>query len=292
MIPQIASRLIERYVVKDGLILDPFCGSGTTLVEATLHGHNSKGNDINAFAILLSKVKSNPLDLQEINFNANYFMNQLRLNFDKAKKLGNLPAPPDILPNFYRWFKAEAAVILEFLYHEIEGIHNEALKDFLKIIFSNTVRKSSNIDHRSSNFIRTLPEIELKYFHPDVSAIFEKELIDGISRMSSFYNRVKDFAGYPHSEVIYCDTRKLTYKEKFDAIITSPPYGEEKNTIGYARWSRPYIAWLRLNGESIQKEDKHALGSKTSKDVQKAMREIPSKSAAIILLSSLIILLD
>ena len=75
----------------------------------------------------------------------------------------------------------------------------------------------------------------------------------------------------------------MSYQEEFDAIITSPPFGEEKNTIGYARWSRPYMSWLRLNGKILQNEDKLALGSKVSKDVEKNLKEIPSITASTLL---------
>ena len=99
-----------------------------------------------------------------------------------------------------------------------------------------------------------------------------------------FHNRIREL-NYKssHSKAIYCDARALSYQEEFDAIITSPPFGEEKNTIGYARWSRPYMSWLRLNGKILQNEDKLALGSKVSKDVEKNLKEIPSITASTLL---------
>jgi site-specific DNA-methyltransferase (cytosine-N4-specific) len=111
MIPQIASKLNDRYVPKNGLILDPFCGSGTTLVEAILHGHSVRGNDINPFAILLSNVKSHPLNFKVLNFNTNEFLNYIKSNYNRAKSEDNLPDPPyDILPNFSKWFEKKVAI--------------------------------------------------------------------------------------------------------------------------------------------------------------------------------------
>ena len=61
---------------KDSLILDPFCGSGTTLVESSLLGFNSIGIDINPIACLNSKIKNDLLDC-DINYlikdNEKYF---------------------------------------------------------------------------------------------------------------------------------------------------------------------------------------------------------------------------
>ena len=59
MIPQIARRLIELYKPKtNGILLDPFSGSGSSLVEARLQGINSYGIDINPLARLIAKVKT------------------------------------------------------------------------------------------------------------------------------------------------------------------------------------------------------------------------------------------
>ena len=58
MIPQIAERLINRYSSPNSLVLDPFCGSGTVLVESRRHQRNAVGNDINRLAVLLAEVKS------------------------------------------------------------------------------------------------------------------------------------------------------------------------------------------------------------------------------------------
>jgi len=66
MIPQIAHRLISRYSPEKGKILDPFCGSGTILVEARLANRSAIGIDVNPLAVLLSKVKSTPLDFEEL----------------------------------------------------------------------------------------------------------------------------------------------------------------------------------------------------------------------------------
>jgi hypothetical protein len=68
MIPQVARTLIERFAPsgKCDLIFDPYMGSGTTLVEASLKGINSIGTDINPLACLISKAKTTRFDIDTI----------------------------------------------------------------------------------------------------------------------------------------------------------------------------------------------------------------------------------
>jgi site-specific DNA-methyltransferase (cytosine-N4-specific) len=58
MIPQVARRLIRSYGGGAQLLLDPFCGSGTSLVEARLAGLDAVGIDLNPFAVLLARAKT------------------------------------------------------------------------------------------------------------------------------------------------------------------------------------------------------------------------------------------
>ena len=65
-IPQIPRILIEQFSEPGDTVFDPFCGSGTTLVEASLLGRNSIGTDINPISILASRVKTTPLDANQV----------------------------------------------------------------------------------------------------------------------------------------------------------------------------------------------------------------------------------
>jgi DNA modification methylase len=64
MIPQVARRLIETYGLESKVLLDPFMGSGTALVEAKLHDNFevAYGIDINPLTRLIAKVKTTPID--------------------------------------------------------------------------------------------------------------------------------------------------------------------------------------------------------------------------------------
>lgn len=65
MIPQVAGRLIDMYAKSKTVVLDPFCGSGSVLVEAFIKGYNSYGIDINPLSLLISRVKTTPINYNQ-----------------------------------------------------------------------------------------------------------------------------------------------------------------------------------------------------------------------------------
>ena len=61
-IPQIVSRLIDKYSNTGDLVVDPFGGCGTTLVESKVMGRHSIGVDINPVAVLIAQAKIVPIE--------------------------------------------------------------------------------------------------------------------------------------------------------------------------------------------------------------------------------------
>ena len=65
-IPQIPRIMITEFTKPKDMVFDPFMGSGGVLVESMLHGNNSVGIDLNPFAVLLTTVKTIPLDTAKL----------------------------------------------------------------------------------------------------------------------------------------------------------------------------------------------------------------------------------
>src|SRR5687768_15667872 len=65
-VPQLVEALLERYVRPGGRVLDPFAGSGTTLVQALESGYDAVGVDVAAFNALLVGVKTRTYDLERL----------------------------------------------------------------------------------------------------------------------------------------------------------------------------------------------------------------------------------
>ena len=66
MIPQVSRRLIRKYGRKESLLFDPYCGSGTSLVEARLNSMNAVGTDLNPLARLIAEVKTRDYMIEEL----------------------------------------------------------------------------------------------------------------------------------------------------------------------------------------------------------------------------------
>ncbi len=65
-IPQLVEIFLRKYFAPGQTVLDPFCGCGTTLVQANELGVNSIGYDISAFNVMLSRAKARKYDVGRV----------------------------------------------------------------------------------------------------------------------------------------------------------------------------------------------------------------------------------
>ncbi len=255
MIPQVAGRLIKMFSDREGYILDPFCGSGTVLVEAKLAGLNSYGIDINPLARLLSKVKTTPIDPHLLRSNFEVILKDI-----SKVKLSSFPE----FFNIDYWFKPSVIKKLATLKVVIEKIRDERIKDFFKVAFSETVREVSNT--RNSEFkLYRLPKDKLEEFEPDVLGTFKNKVMRNIEGMKDLLRECKDC----NNKVIVLDedTREKTSlpEEIVQLVVTSPPYGDSRTTVAYGQFSRLSLQWLDFSGDSLN-TDKKSLGGRRNRD--------------------------
>lgn len=263
MIPQVARRLIEEYGGDATNIVDPFMGSGTTLVEAMLKPKTKQvyGVEINPLAILIAKAKTMPLSSQELTEDLGTLKN----------KVLNLPEQQN--PSFQNisfWFKDEVISKLSKLKASIETIKDDNKKDFFKVCFSETARHVSNT--RNSEFkLYRLPTNKLKEHNPDVMAVFEKIAKKNIMQMQEFYNVVKSKKS--KVSILKQDTRlKTDIPDSIcDFLVTSPPYGDSRTTVAYGQFSRLGSQWLGYEENEVKNVDKNGLGGIPTKMLEHNM---------------------
>jgi len=262
MIPQIAKRLIEEYGRGSRANLDPFCGSGTVLVESLLHGISSYGVDINPLAILLSKVKTTPIS-----------PSLLKGVFEGIRdKITDAQYNPRVLssveiPDFFNidyWFKPKVIKELAYIKEIISGIDDERIRNFFYVAFSETVRKVSNTRGGEFKLFR-MPQEKLKSWNPDTFSVFLGTCERDIGMMKEFYSSLdtqRVEKGELYSQVLSEDMRYPTSvpKKSIDFIATSPPYGDSRTTVAYGQFSRLALQWLGYDYDIVKNIDKSSLG--------------------------------
>ncbi|TAK51891.1 MAG: hypothetical protein EPO24_15600, partial [Bacteroidetes bacterium] len=170
MIPQIARSLIHLYGKEGQTLLDPFCGSGTALVEARIYGLNSYGIDINPLALLLSRVKTSILDINKLKNTSIKLCNDYLEAVEQISKHGYSVPIPDFF-NLNYWFNPNVTNELAILRTIILRLRNIFIREFFLVCFSETVRNSSYTRNGEFKLFR-IPEEQLHNYKPNVPQFF------------------------------------------------------------------------------------------------------------------------
>jgi DNA modification methylase len=247
LVPQIARALIGKFSERGQVVLDPFCGSGTVLVESSIAGRSSIGVEINPLAILISRVSTTPID-----------ETKLRKAVDSLNKKIHQTEAPEVpsetigVHNINHWFKPDVINSLYKIRTEILREEDEDIRNLFLVTFSATMHKVSNIRHKDNPyFARVLHEDELSKHKPDTLREFRHRLKQNVDSVLS-YSRRRDSS--VSAEVIRGDSRNLSnlIHRSIDMVVTSPPYGEQANTMDYTRFTRLATEWLQINNDSAQ----------------------------------------
>lgn len=278
MIPQIARRLIEIYGKNSTVLLDPFMGSGTALVEAKLHDNFkvSYGVDINPLSRLISKVKTTPIDENELIVETDKLINrcnELKQDLLFCQKMIETPS----FDNIDYWFKKNVITDLAIIKKCIESITLEDknleknIKDFCSVAFSETVRYVSNTRNGEFKLYR-MAENSLKNHNPSAISEFELKLKYNIKQMVLFNQESKSC----EIKILDEDSRYETSisSNSIDIIVTSPPYGDSRTTVAYGQFSRLSLEWLGFESKDVRQIDKISLGGIPTKDLKNGLKSV------------------
>lgn len=262
MIPQVAGRILDEFGENAKLLFDPYCGTGTSLVEANLRGINAIGTDINPLARLIAKVKTTIISLKLLDSylkDFNDFIFSIRLGGKKVKP---------IIPNFKNidyWFKKETQYWLAVIKEYIEKINNKDIQDFFKVAFSETVREVSLTKNSEFKLCRmTYKQIEK--FNPDVLSIMIGKLVRNRNGMAEYISLKKNKAVSQIYDfnTVYQIPKNILPPYSVDIVVTSPPYGDSRTTVAYGQFSRLSNQWLGF--EENNEVDKKSMGGVRKKE--------------------------
>ncbi len=179
MIPQVAHRLIKEYSKEGDVLLDPFCGSGSVLVEAKITRRYSWGIDLNPLAALIARVKTTPI-------NPSILYKEYYNLIDRVREMPDYEASSPQFFNLYFWFKESVIRNLAKIKTAIDKIKATEVREFFQVTFSEVVRLSSN--SRSGEFkLYRYPESKLKGHNPDPLRLFMEKVRMNIEGMVNSY---------------------------------------------------------------------------------------------------------
>lgn len=247
--------LLNRYALADDVVLDPFCGSGTTAVACAERGLACISTDINPFLVWLAQTKTRiylPAEVEQFR----------QIAAEIIQYVETIPHDAIWLPAIHqreKWWDTEVLHLLGALWYQIQQLRqqiSESIHDLLKIAFCRVVilHSHASFSHQSMSFKKARQP-----------GLFARTLDDlGLTWQAS----VNDIAHSLQTPIIASpaihlhDARQLSTLIPHDSIslvITSPPY---PNRMSYIRELRPYMYWLGYlnNGRDAGELDWQAIG--------------------------------
>jgi DNA modification methylase len=254
-IPQLANKLIETYSNVGDTVLDPFCGSGTSLIESMVLKRKGLAFDINEFAVFLTKVKST------------FISNAAELDSDLGDICGFYRANCDTEITFENeridyWFSPNNKRKLFWLLEGINYVENKDNRNFFTICFCQILKSSSRQDDRTPKPCKDKNKVD-----KDPFSLFLKHYGKMLLGNAGLGNYIKNT---PEPIIDYADARNSTIgDETVDLIVTSPPYLTSYEYIDLFEWS---LLWLgALNNKTLKELRQNFIGtsSKLSKTQDK-----------------------
>lgn len=267
-IPQIPHNLILKYTNKRDLILDPFVGSGTTLIESRILDRISIGIDINPYSTLISFVKTltiTPEIENEIRHNYLIILDYINSYRSQIKNIPDIYSYQELdldtrlcdIVFINRLYSKANLNELLIIKSAIKKIDNYLIKNIFNFILLGILRKVSFL---TSNFGN------------DYVPRNQEKKSDVLKEFTNYYkftfNKIKEYSSKFNSDEIYSytilgDSRKIPLRnETMDFIVTHPPY---ISAIPYAEYFKLELIWMGLNPTKL---DNILIGGKrSSKDV-------------------------
>jgi DNA methylase len=215
-IPQLVEVLLDRYLPTGGHVLDPFAGSGTTLVQALESGLDATGVELAVFNCLLMRVKT-----------AHYDVDKLAVELHEVcGRIASLPATSRASGYMRRWYAPAAAAQLLAFRNLIDEYEH---RDVLRVVLSRAARSARRTAHFDLEAPRA-PQTTEYWCHkhrrtcrPVDSAVgfLRRYTLDTLTRIEAFAAVRDDIR---EARIVNANACDVAYGERFDGVVTSPPY--------------------------------------------------------------------
>ena len=228
-VPQLVEVCLRRHLTPGARVLDPFAGSGTTLVECAAFGAHSAGADISAFNALLCRVKTARHDLPALERTLSGAIERL----DAGDPAGPRSAYLD------EWFAPAALADLRRYVSLIDP--DDPAADVQRVIASRAARSARRAPHFNLDSPRhAMKEPYWCYKHrrtcsptDDARKFLRRYTVDTLRRITAFAEVRRDVDAVVH----HADARTLDWGGTSDGLITSPPYPGRIDYHGQHRYA-------------------------------------------------------
>jgi DNA modification methylase len=251
MHPTTAARLASTFAPSGGRVLDPFCGSGTVLVEALVAGRNAIGTDLNPLAVRLSVCKTRPrtpTELEHLKRRAA----ECAASAD-ARRKARAGASRRFPREDVTLFEPHVLLELDSVRVGIETLRDDPARADLELILSALLVKLSKKSGDTSAGAK--PKRTAAGF---AARVFVQKAEDLAARLAAL-NRLLP-KPRPTATVVQDDATELKHLPPgpVDAIITSPPYAA---TYDYLAHHALRLRWLGLDAAPLAKGE---IGSRSA----------------------------
>jgi site-specific DNA-methyltransferase (cytosine-N4-specific) len=239
-IPHIPRELIMHLSDAGDVVLDPMCGSGTTVVEASLHERISIGTDINPVALLASQAKTvglKPTDLAQLDALSR------RVDAHRQGEHRETPPIPRDFPNRDHWFQEDVACDIEQVLGWIDSMTDESARVTARCALSAVIVRASRQDSET-RWAAIAREVPPGFVHAQFSM-----------KLSDLRARQVDYAAHrpAASLILRADARALPLSDdSVDCVVTSPPYA---NSHDYYLYNKLRMFWLGENVAQVQDQE-------------------------------------
>jgi DNA modification methylase len=271
--PQLAKALINISGIKEGAtVLDPFCGSGTTLLECYLNGLRSYGCDMNPLAAKIASAKTGIL-----NVDPDILAHQAR---ELRKQIQHAPKPlPSVRDQFSteaiteieNWFAEPAILKINWILKSIRSVSFGSSRDFFEVILSSIIRDVSQQEPRDLRIRKRKDPLS----DADVFGLFIAALDAQYERLQKFWS-IRGYSPYNFIPAHVCsgDSRKIEpfttmglSRSSVDLILTSPPYATALPYIDTDRLS--LLVLYGMNSSDRRPLEHNLIGSREITNKQK-----------------------
>lgn len=251
--------------------MDPFMGSGTSLLSCMEFGFNVYGQDINPFAVMLTQSKVERYDLVLLKAVCHDVVNRISQDASETVEVS--------FTNIDKWFNEDIQIDLSKIRRAIQSIEQQPIRRFLWVILSEVIRTGSN-DRTSTFKLHRRSEEDIEKRKVNVIKEFSALLGRGIEDIEAYWNKL-DFENQGRGidlnvekYIRWGNSKNDVFSGvKFDLLVSSPPYGDNHTTVTYGQTSYLPLQWIEpkdLNCpydylKTTQEIDRQSLGGRINR---------------------------